>query len=468
MPIKFNLKDQSEVILSEQPLGSGGEGSVHEVVSPLPLKSSVAKIFHTGRRNATRASKIEYMVNNPPPFTKDANGHNVLNWPEHILFENGEFAGYLMPRAEGVDLVEICRVTINADLGDAWKKFDRKDPKSMVLRRKICSNLAKAIGAIHSTQRYVIGDLKPQNIRIQSNGLVSIIDLDSCQIEEGNLVLFPSKMNTPQYNPPENGIGRKDNTWDLFILGIIFYELLCGIHPFVGTTVGQYQDLTTPAQKIPEGLFPHGPKNGYFNDLSNTPHVNFDKLPTVLRNLFIRCFSIGIFDRTSRPSILEWINSLTPLPEINKFSISRSYVIEGMDITLEWSVIGAHHVEIIPEIGQVEKEGARTIIAKSTDTYTIKARNEFGEQEEKVHLVFMPVPIIDSLSIPKPNFNINLSYGPISMQPPAFNLSVNMDSYTESRINIDDIKPSYNTLENILSMTSIYETIKRKISEATE
>ncbi|WP_374758338.1 hypothetical protein [Thermonema sp.] len=72
-------------------------------------------------------------------------------------------------------------------------------------RLRTAFNICAAVHALHQ-KGYVIGDLKPVNIFVLPNGLISIADLDSIQIhtKEGH---FPSMAVTPEYAPPEAGLG---------------------------------------------------------------------------------------------------------------------------------------------------------------------------------------------------------------------------------------------------------------------
>ena len=221
MQNKYHLSDGTHIIIDTNYIGEGGEGGVYEIISPQKFRHSVAKILFPNKQiEIERRYKVDYMVKNPPTETKDQSGHSFLIWPEHLLFENNQFVGFLMPRADGVLLEEFSSTELgyypyprhNERLGQEWLRFDRKNPDSLNLRIKLCSNIARAIHSLHSSGHYVIGDLKPQNIMVLPNGLVSILDLDSCQIVEQGNVRFESRVSTPEYNPPETPGIKKEVT----------------------------------------------------------------------------------------------------------------------------------------------------------------------------------------------------------------------------------------------------------------
>jgi serine/threonine protein kinase len=470
MPKIFTLQNGATISVADKPLGEGGEGAVYEILSPANLQNSVTKILFQDKRNIERQYKARYMVDNPPSNIQDGNGHNFLIWPQQLLFENNEFAGFVMPKAGGIDLEELCRVKLKPELGSEWQKFYRDNSDSMILRLILCSNIAKAVNALHATGHYVIGDLKPENIRVKSNGLVSILDLDSCQISDGGQIRFQSKMNTPKYNPPETATERKDLSWDLFILGIIFYEILCGIHPFIGTTKAPYENFNTPEQKIQAGLFPFGSKNSYFEVVA-PPHNNFKLLPDKVQKLFLRCFDQGITNTAIRPNTNDWINNLTAKPKIVFFKSDRETIISGIEITLSWEIENADEISISEGVGVVNAKGSIQLNPISDRSYKISAKNKFGTDEQEIQIFTFPTPVLESLKVPMPDFTSRVNLNPIQISSPKIDVSVNLSNlisgkpvFTEPSNEFRTLKPEYKPKTELLNLSSIYESIRRKIS----
>jgi hypothetical protein len=480
MQSNYHLSDGTQITIDTNFLGEGGEGGVYEITSPQKFKSSVAKILLTHNRVIERRYKVDYMIKNPPAETKDQTGHSFLIWPEHILFENNQFVGFLMPKAEGVTLEELSSTELgfysyprhNDKLGQEWQRFDRNSPDSLVLRLKLCSNIAKAIHTLHASGHYVIGDLKPQNIMVLPNGLVSILDLDSCQIADNGSVRFESKMNTPEFNPPENPGKKKEISWDLFIVGIIFYKLLSGVHPFFGTCKAPYENCTLPELKIKEGLFPHGSKGEFF-EVIPMGHNAFKEFPEFVQKLFINCFDGGVTKPSLRPTALDWINKLTAKPSIKFFNADKEIIFDTQKFTLSWETENGRTAEV-EGFGTVELNGSLQLSAIGQSFFKLKISNEFGDTFQDLSITRFPTPVIESLKVPTPTFESRLNLSPITIQSPNINVSINFDpkklsqttsSFAKLNDDLQNVTPLFNketTKWN--SISKLFDELKIKIN----
>ena len=91
-------------------------------------------------------------------------------------------------------------------------------------------------GLEHAHQNGVIHrDLKPANIMISNLGQVKILDFGVAHFQtEDNLTALGAVLGTYHYMSPEQALGKKVTpASDVFSLGILFYELLTGMQPFV-------------------------------------------------------------------------------------------------------------------------------------------------------------------------------------------------------------------------------------------
>lgn len=313
-----------EILLDPEPFASGGEGNLYRVRQPAQYQRFVAKLYHQDKRTDRRRNKIEYLVKNPPLdlLQGGSNVHQSVIWPLGMLFEKSGFAGFLMPFAQGQKLEILSIPRIPRKFQSKWGRFDLKRPEAVSLRLKICFNIAAAVFQLHETNHYVLVDLKTDNVIIQPNGLISIVDMDSIEVIEEDKVLFPALVTTPEFAPPEYYRDIKPGkvpikeSWDRFSCAIIFYKLLFGIHPFAGSSLAPYDKYTSLDQKIEHGLFVHNSKMQSYFKVIPPPHLNFKKLPSVIQELFVRCFEDGHDSPERRPDADEWCWAISPRPRM--------------------------------------------------------------------------------------------------------------------------------------------------------
>lgn len=300
MEKKYKLDTNETITIDDtKELGSGGEGKVYPILSPAKYKDYCIKVYFTTKRSL-KQKKTEYLVKNRPSLVS-----NVFKvcWPTNILYDGKQFCGYMMPLAftGSCSLLKIKPSNFHTTkrvpqiLKD---KYPRDTLEGLINRTKLCINIAVVIHTIHQTGKYVIVDLKPDNILITPDAKVSLVDFDSVQISD-NKVFFPAAVCTAEYSPPEYYIGSVDEKkrldWDYFSYAVIAYELLFGVHPFNATFNGPYGGITDLAGGIKSGLFVHGKHKKYLDSLPpEHPHQMFDALwPTKVKNIFIQTFDTG-------------------------------------------------------------------------------------------------------------------------------------------------------------------------------
>lgn len=315
----FYLKYEKEKIkLADKPFAGGGEGNLYKILSPRKYKGYVAKVYHPLKRTDQRAKKIDYLHQHPPlGLTKGQ--HPAYIWVTDVLLDRKKnFMGFIMPFVRGKKLEILCSTKLSKKLDSAWKRFELKDPKALGLRLRLCFNLAAAVYHVHSTSRYVIVDLKPENVLIQPNGLVSLVDMDSVEVVENDRVVFQAPVATPEYTPPEHYTKKSrlheedaiDLSWDSFALATIFYKLLFGIHPYAASAKAPYDQMVSLHQKIQHGLFVQHPQADKIFNIIPPPHKKFEQLDKELKQLFKLTFVEGHQDPNNRPLAEEWCIAL--------------------------------------------------------------------------------------------------------------------------------------------------------------
>lgn len=99
--------------------------------------------------------------------------------------------------------------------------------------------IAQALHYAHE-RGIVHRDIKPSNVLIAADGTAKVADFGIAKLlgPGTELTRTGSVVGSPQYMSPEQVRGETlDGRSDVFSLGVVFYELLCGIRPFGGETL---------------------------------------------------------------------------------------------------------------------------------------------------------------------------------------------------------------------------------------
>ncbi|NOT62813.1 MAG: AAA family ATPase, partial [Acidobacteria bacterium] len=126
--------------------------------------------------------------------------------------------------------------------------------------------LAQALRAAHEagiTHR----DIKPDNLMVRSDGYVKVLDFGLARLDDSRHLVAEAHtksgmlMGTVKYMSPEQARGEKaTHATDIFALGLVFYELATGQHPFNGATLlAVLQQITSDAPPAPITLNQHLP-----------------------------------------------------------------------------------------------------------------------------------------------------------------------------------------------------------------
>ena len=388
-------------------IAKGGEG---EVYYDWLNESNCIKIYRERFRTKEKESKLKYMTNNSPQDI-EGQSHKVC-WPKEIIYEDGEFVGFLMPRAFDDSLLpyHLCQLKISKKIDSKWHEtFDRDSIKGTISRLKLCVNIIAAVNRIHATNKYVIVDLKPQNLMVSPSGKVSIIDMDSVQITENQEVLFKAPVSTPEYTPPEvSGVIKKQiaisKDWDIFSLGVLIYEILCGIHPYVGSAKPPNEGLNTIQEKIKINLTHVVKGEDVFQTLPN-PHKTYYSFNLDLKNIFKQIFKPYKLGVSTRPSLEEFggilFNTVIALEEGFKEEIKRKLQEEKIQKKLfeseaikNYKTVKAENLELNEKVKNINE----TIESLKKENKAFKLKSEKPLENSKLIIAFLGIALVITLT----------------------------------------------------------------------
>ncbi|WP_372367263.1 protein kinase [Candidatus Uabimicrobium sp. HlEnr_7] len=131
------------------------------------------------------------------------------------------------------------------DFVDGVSLSDYVKEQSPSLRKllKIILQVTESLGAAH-TKGIIHRDIKPSNILVDKSGKPFLTDFGLARQKDGKdgLTMSGVAIGTPAYMSPEQAEGRIreiDQRSDLYSLGAVFYELLCGQPPFSGSSLAE-------------------------------------------------------------------------------------------------------------------------------------------------------------------------------------------------------------------------------------
>src|SRR5688572_5227121 len=256
--------------LASTPSGSWVNRQVHHYrVSSLIGRGGMGEVYRARderleRDVALKVLPVEYSTDAARlrRFEQEARTAGKLNHPNIVtVYDVGVYEGapYIV-----TELLE------GEELREQLKQGPLDQRRALGYARQIADGLAAAHakGIVHR-------DLKPENLFVTVDGRVKILDFGLAKLKEPlrgkSLGAIQPGSTTPgvvlgtaNYMAPEQvrGLDADDRT-DIFALGVILYEMLCGQRPFAGDSAVQIMnsilteeppDLAETNQKIPAVL----------------------------------------------------------------------------------------------------------------------------------------------------------------------------------------------------------------------
>jgi serine/threonine-protein kinase len=127
--------------------------------------------------------------------------------------------------------------------------------------RSVLGQCALALGVAHAAS-LVHRDVKPANILVRADGLVKLTDFGIARAGDASgHTRAGDLLGTPSYLSPEQALGRPaTGASDLYALGVVGHEMLCGAKPFdkptpIATVMSHIHESPPPLpQDTPEAL----------------------------------------------------------------------------------------------------------------------------------------------------------------------------------------------------------------------
>ncbi|MGE0489740.1 MAG: protein kinase [Vulcanimicrobiota bacterium] len=197
----------------EGKLGEGGMGSVYRALDLVSRKSVAIKILRRDLSESRHARRR---------FAREARAARMLNHPGivKVLKFCDESRPYIV-----MELVD----------GVSMRRFVRREKPDAVRLLGLVEDLCDALAHAHD-RGVVHRDMKPDNIVVAKDDNVKVLDFGLARVrlpEISHLTRSGSALGTCSYMAPEQASGRPaDERSDLYSMGVILYEALCGRTPF--------------------------------------------------------------------------------------------------------------------------------------------------------------------------------------------------------------------------------------------
>jgi eukaryotic-like serine/threonine-protein kinase len=217
-------------------VGRGSTGSVYLSHDPFYGRDVAIKLYHTTNSDDAEGRNARRM------FLGEAKMVGKLQHPNIVpIFDAGEEDGRRYVVTEHIHgartLSQYCR-------GGSLLPIDQVV--------SIMYKCAKALHYAHS-RGVVHRDVKPSNILLTQDGDVRIVDFGIALVADSDVSRLEGVAGSPAYMSPEQVQGLElDARSDLYSLGAVMYEMLCGQRPFRAGALGKL--LRQVVQQAPEPL----------------------------------------------------------------------------------------------------------------------------------------------------------------------------------------------------------------------
>ncbi|HWC98772.1 MAG TPA: protein kinase [Candidatus Sulfopaludibacter sp.] len=224
----------------------------------------LAQIGQGGMSEVWLAARVDQMVKRNVALKLPSVGIHAAQYAERLQRERDVLASLVHPgiaRLYDAGVAEGGRPFLAMELVEGTDLSAYCDTHRLSIRRRLTLFL-QILNAIHyAHSRLVIHrDLKPSNILVTNQGEVKLLDfgiaklMTDGQALDTALTQLGGRPLTLAYASPEQILGQPVTTAsDVFSLGVVLYELLCGARPFVPKrdTMGAAEEAILAAEAKP-------------------------------------------------------------------------------------------------------------------------------------------------------------------------------------------------------------------------
>jgi serine/threonine-protein kinase len=209
-------------------IGTGGMGAVYLAEHPLIGKRVALKVIH--RELAGNHDVVSRFMQEARAVNKIGSEHIVEIHDFGVTPEGDHF--FIMEYLEGKTLASI---------------LARGGPMEMMRTLHVGAQIASALAAAHAAG-IIHRDLKPDNImlmaRLGDQDFVKVLDFGLAKVFSAATAVKTAAgvlLGTPQYMSPEacESKGEVDHRTDIYALGVLLFQMLTGVLPFDGQSMGE-------------------------------------------------------------------------------------------------------------------------------------------------------------------------------------------------------------------------------------
>jgi serine/threonine protein kinase len=185
-------------------------------------------------------------------FNKNNRLLEEFEW--YLFFSNS----HLLPTIRGITINDPKYIGFLFDFipgGTIRTLLDRFTTLTLEQAKFYIANLLIILDYLHKN-KFLYRDLIPENILIKENGYVTLLDFSYAKKFDDNNLYTNTLIGKPNYIPPEMILNKPYNqSCDFWALGIILYELLCGVDPFKNDDpIIIYQNILEEKKTFPKNL----------------------------------------------------------------------------------------------------------------------------------------------------------------------------------------------------------------------